>query len=85
MARYKDPLAGDWKHVNDIRAIHGHAPRDLCPECGCPVHIEEGDEYAPRVRCCANCSWNDYDDQLEALTARSDESALYGDAHTADT
>ena len=72
----------DWRHENTIRALAGHAPRALCPDCGAPTKTELGDCYAPRVRLCGHCGWDDYASQLDARIARaSDESALYGDAH----
>lgn len=75
----------DWAHENRLRAIHGHRQRRLCPECGAPTRSEPGDAYAPRVRSCGGCGWDDYQDQLDLSLARAGECALYGDAHTADT
>jgi NAD-dependent SIR2 family protein deacetylase len=78
-------LHDDHSHANRIRAIHGRPAKALCPDCGSPTHAEPGDYYAPTVRVCGRCGWDDYADRLATRIARSDEGALYGDAHTADT
>ena len=71
----------DWRHENSLRELAGAPKRALCPECGAPTKSGPGDCYAPRVRSCGACGWDDYAAQLDRYVARSDESALYVDAH----
>ena len=74
----------DWRHENRLQGIHNRPKRALCPDCGHPTRRERGDEYAPTVRVCGACDWNDYDVRLREVVARAGEGALYGDAHEAD-
>ena len=72
--RNRDPLAGNSRHANSVRRIHGRREVPLCSDCSGVLTYERdiGECSGRTVSECGRCGWNDFDVQQLAYVRSLD-------------